>query len=673
MKKLLLMKNNFCFIKNPQRHLIAFLVLFCGLFANTISAQTTYTWIGPSGGNWGSAANWLPSGVPGGNVLDQAIIDNGGNVTLASGTVTITKLTISNNTGPLEGSTLTINAGATLNVDGVSGVNPIVISGGNLVNNGTLVAKSGSNSGTVGMFLFGNPAVAPTSGSYTYGYTGGTGSTLDISYRSSGTGGQNSTQFLINGTNTFSKYKLVFNGNINFAMEAKNSFAIRTVADTSPISISGSGFNTANGLMLMAARTNVTVETGTTLTSNVVANTQQNTIMQNNSKLINKGTINILGGTTAHGIQITGASGTDTLLDNQGTLNVDIASSTASRAPLGVQGGSGGTLTINNSGTMTLKNTNPNTGANVGCAYLAFSSPANVNFTNNNILNLSGTNVTAGGGTTTLTNNGTIAANNAFQGLAVINNSGKTIAFVKDAATIASTNALTVGAIFSTNNGILQTAAGATELNNLALVTTLSSTSSIEPGGATGKGIASFSAASVSILGTLKLQVAGNSAAGIDYDQVNNVFTDGGFDVTGATLDVTGMSAAPSPVDIILANGAGKITGTFASVIGLASGWSVNYGVAGKVQLAPSLKVNESEFNTNSVSVYKNNGSLYVNSRTVAIRNIKVYDLMGRMIIDQKDVKSNTASINNLKAINQVLIVKISGEDNTQVIKKVMF
>ena len=669
MKKLLLLKNNFCFIKNPQRHLIAFLVLFCGLFANTISAQTNYSWNGPPGGDWGTAANWLPNGVPGTNALDQAIIDNGG-TPVFSGTSTINKLTISNNTGPLEGSTLTINSGATLNVFGGSVTNPILINGGNLVNNGTLIGSSNSSSGTVSIFLFGNPAVAPTSGSYTYGYTGGAGSTLETSFISTGT---SSTQFLINGTNTFCKYNLVFNGTVNFAMSTKNTFAIRTVASTSPINISGTGFTTSNGLMLMSSGTNVTVEAGTTLTSNVVANTQHNTIMQNNSILTNKGTINILGGTSAHGIQITGASGTLTI-DNQGTLNIDIASSGSARAPLGVQNGGGGNVAINNSGTMILKNTRPISGSSIGNAYFATSPTSNVNFNNSGSLTFSGTNTNVGGGTTILTNNGTVTANNSFQAMSLINNSGKTIAFVKDASTIASANAITIGTLLSTNNGILQTAAGDAELSNLALVTTLSSTSVIEPGGPTGKGIASFSGASFPLVGTLKLQVAGNAAAGTDHDRVNNVLADGGFDISGATLDVTGISGTASPVDIILANGAGTITGTFASVIGLTTGWSVNYSVAGKVQLVYSaLKVNDSEFNQNSVSVYKNNGTLYVNSKVVGIKNIKVYDLLGRMVAEQKDVKANTASINNLKANNQVLIVKISGEDNAELTKKVMF
>jgi hypothetical protein len=84
-----------------------------------------------------------------------------------------------------------------------------------------------------------------------------------------------------------------------------------------------------------------------------------------------------------------------------------------------------------------------------------------------------------------------------------------------------------------------------------------------------------------------------------------------------------------------------------------------------------TLKVIDSEFNENSVSVYRNNGSLFVKSNTSTINNIKIFDVQGRLIAEQKDVKSNTASFSNLKA-NQALIVQVSGDNNSVVSKKVV-
>ena len=85
-----------------------------------------------------------------------------------------------------------------------------------------------------------------------------------------------------------------------------------------------------------------------------------------------------------------------------------------------------------------------------------------------------------------------------------------------------------------------------------------------------------------------------------------------------------------------------------------------------------TLKVDAPAFNENSFRVYKNNGTLFVNSEKVVISNIKVFDIQGRLIAEQKNVKATSAVINNLRAKNQVLIVKITGEDNKLITKKVV-
>jgi len=84
-----------------------------------------------------------------------------------------------------------------------------------------------------------------------------------------------------------------------------------------------------------------------------------------------------------------------------------------------------------------------------------------------------------------------------------------------------------------------------------------------------------------------------------------------------------------------------------------------------------TLKVIDSEFNDNSITVYGTNGTLFVKSRLSAINSIKVFDIQGRLIAEQKNVKSNTAAVANLKT-NQALIVQVSTEDNKVVSKKVL-
>ena len=85
-----------------------------------------------------------------------------------------------------------------------------------------------------------------------------------------------------------------------------------------------------------------------------------------------------------------------------------------------------------------------------------------------------------------------------------------------------------------------------------------------------------------------------------------------------------------------------------------------------------TLKVDDSIFNENSVTAYAKNGTLYVNSGEMAINSIEVYDVQGRLIAERKKVKATTATLENLKANNQVLLVKVSGENNQVVTKKIM-
>ena len=84
-----------------------------------------------------------------------------------------------------------------------------------------------------------------------------------------------------------------------------------------------------------------------------------------------------------------------------------------------------------------------------------------------------------------------------------------------------------------------------------------------------------------------------------------------------------------------------------------------------------TLKVDAVVFNENSVTVYKNKETLYINSEAVAIANIKVFDIQGRLIAECNNVKANSATISNLKT-KQVLIVKVTGEDGSLVSKKIV-
>ncbi|QBZ98791.1 hemoblobin-interacting domain-containing protein [Flavobacterium sangjuense] len=85
-----------------------------------------------------------------------------------------------------------------------------------------------------------------------------------------------------------------------------------------------------------------------------------------------------------------------------------------------------------------------------------------------------------------------------------------------------------------------------------------------------------------------------------------------------------------------------------------------------------TLGVNDPSLIKNGITVYRSNGVININSTNELIANVKVYDLQGRLITELKNVNSTTTSVKNLRATQQVLIVKVTTQDNKVVAKKVV-
>ncbi len=194
--------------------------------------------------------------------------------------------------------------------------------------------------------------------------------------------------------------------------------------------------------------------------------------------------------------------------------------------------------------------------------------------------------------TNTLTSSDTASISTTSGTLTLVSGTGNaTIAYTATAAVvdppaaaIASFTASSAkGAISSStpNSGTISTGTGSTYLTSLSSVGSSSATSVFSPGGS-GKGVAEFNKYSwYYIYGTAKIDVSGNTTAGVDYDQLNNSVDYGGFDITNATLDVTGIytpsGTLATPIDIMSTGTLAPLVGTFASVVGLTPGWSVVY------------------------------------------------------------------------------------------------
>jgi hypothetical protein len=667
----------------------------------TITVNTcpdTFTWNGSSSSDWATAANWTKTGTgpdsfPGqtpGRLIDNVVISNGGTPVVASGTYVIYSLAINNATGGNTGSILTIDSGATLTVNNTSATAAdvaITLKGGSIVNNGTLNATATNTGGSFGIACL-VPSVAPTSASE-YGYSGSGALNITTTLGNAASGG---IQF--NGTTANTTYKMLFNGTTTFNLNntAIAVYALRVVDGAkNPIIIGGTGFTLGTvgapvnyGLLAMGNNgSNVTVDTGTTLTLNSAAtnaaigiNIAQTADASADVNFTNKGTVAILGASSNAGINLSVNNGANVLpainkinFENQGTLNVDLAiGASSNNASLRVAGAgsTAGLVTITNTGTgvLNLKNSQPFT-AVTGCPIriLATANTPAVTITNAGALTFTGQSINFGGSAakSSINNTGTIVSSSEFQSFTVTNGgtitfnyntpaTTRSVAFTVLAGVAASTGATytdansnvytviftktgtslvgsfpltgtttpapasltkTAGTGDSTiaytainlieasplsasdsafiNNGTVNTGT-ATNLNTFAAVTT-SATSVISPGGTGVGNTVIANASTVALNGTLKLDIQ-SIVSSTAFDQITNSAAGGGFDISNATLDLTGIfkPVGNRTINILTTNATGALTGaTFASVIGLESKpwWSVKVinGEAGKVQL----------------------------------------------------------------------------------------
>lgn len=84
--------------------------------------------------------------------------------------------------------------------------------------------------------------------------------------------------------------------------------------------------------------------------------------------------------------------------------------------------------------------------------------------------------------------------------------------------------------------------------------------------------------------------------------------------------------------------------------------------------------LNNNDFvNENTVNVYTNNEVVYINSPKEYIKEVLVFDLLGRKIYESRDVNLKEMQISGLHANNQALIVKIKLLNNQELTKKLLF
>jgi hypothetical protein len=83
------------------------------------------------------------------------------------------------------------------------------------------------------------------------------------------------------------------------------------------------------------------------------------------------------------------------------------------------------------------------------------------------------------------------------------------------------------------------------------------------------------------------------------------------------------------------------------------------------------LSVNPNQFTENQVVIYRQKQDFVINSGTAIMKLVQVYDVRGRLLLDKNNVNSSETKF-NVGNTNQVLLVKITSEDNVVVTKKVI-
>lgn len=86
-----------------------------------------------------------------------------------------------------------------------------------------------------------------------------------------------------------------------------------------------------------------------------------------------------------------------------------------------------------------------------------------------------------------------------------------------------------------------------------------------------------------------------------------------------------------------------------------------------------ALGVKVPTISSNNIVVYKQNGSLVINSGNYIMENIELYDMSGRLIYTKNNVDTSSAIIANLPIANQVLVVKITTVENGTANKKIVY
>ncbi|WP_394759055.1 T9SS sorting signal type C domain-containing protein [Flavobacterium sp.] len=102
--------------------------------------------------------------------------------------------------------------------------------------------------------------------------------------------------------------------------------------------------------------------------------------------------------------------------------------------------------------------------------------------------------------------------------------------------------------------------------------------------------------------------------------------------------------------------------------------FTANQGIANdRFVLRYNIALSNNEFDySNEVKIFTNN-SINISSASQSIKEVVVYDILGKVLVDKTNIGKNEISLNELKPTSTILIVKVILENNEVVVKKVIF
>jgi hypothetical protein len=82
--------------------------------------------------------------------------------------------------------------------------------------------------------------------------------------------------------------------------------------------------------------------------------------------------------------------------------------------------------------------------------------------------------------------------------------------------------------------------------------------------------------------------------------------------------------------------------------------------------------LNNQDFQLNNLNIYNDNNVIKIESNINNIKSVVVYDILGKEIVNSKELDTNEYAINLKDLPSQVIIVKVKNNDNIIVNRKLI-